>query len=179
MSAEPTNSGIYQEITAQIMKHRSDLFAFIFSMVRNFHLAEDLLQDTCVIICAKAAQFEPGTNFMAWARAIALREAKNMHKSRKYRHASALTERAEQVARLWEWEDLADDMAERREALHHCLRNLRSRALNVFLAFYEKREGCQQIAERLRTTVPAIHMLLKRTREKLYSCVERKLAASG
>jgi len=169
-----------QEITAQLIKHRNSVFAFILSIVRDFHLAEDIFQDTCVIISAKADQFRPGTNFLAWARAIAHREIKNAPKSRKYKkweHVLEATE-TEAVVQLWEEREESPHMDDRKEALHACLSRLKSRAFKAFRWFYEGRYDCKQIASEFNTSVPAIHMLLKRTREKLATCVQRKLSAA-
>lgn len=47
------------------------VFAFIYSMVRNYHVAEDLMQDTFVKVKLNIDKFKPKTNFRAWLFQIA------------------------------------------------------------------------------------------------------------
>lgn len=165
-----------QNITDEIIKHRSALFAFVFSLTRDLHIAEDVFQDTCRVVCQKAEQFEPGSNFLAWSRAIAFREVKRLSRSKKYSNRAIPTDKIEDFAAIWNDED-EDDYAERRSALAECLKMLSKRALKVLVWFYEKQHSCKDIATKHNTTVPAIHMLMKRTREKLKDCIGKKLVA--
>ncbi|MBN1671108.1 MAG: sigma-70 family RNA polymerase sigma factor [Kiritimatiellae bacterium] len=170
---------VYQEVTAQIVRHRGILFAFILSIVKNHHLAEDLFQDTCVVISSKCDQYRPGTNFLAWARSIALREIKGIHKNKRYRNVEFSAENAELIAELWTRRREPSHIQARKAALEACLRGLKARAFKVFRAFYESGSACEEIAGDLRTSVPAIHMLLKRTREKLAGCIRKKMAVTS
>src|SRR5215471_21378774 len=52
-------------------KHQRQIFAYIYALVPNRYDAEDLLQETCVVICEKFHEFEEGTDFVAWACQIA------------------------------------------------------------------------------------------------------------
>src|SRR5215469_17156992 len=49
------------------VKHQLGLRAFILSLEPNFTDAEDLLQEVFLVVTRKAAEFEEGTNFFAWA----------------------------------------------------------------------------------------------------------------
>jgi RNA polymerase sigma-70 factor (ECF subfamily) len=173
----------YPEINANIMKHRGSLFAFIFSFVRDFHAAEDIFQETCVIIWSKADVFEPGTNFLAWARAIAIREIRAGWKKKK-RAVPALTpETIETLSEVWserfaDEEEERESYEERRRVLYECIGLLKGRSRDALVGFYEKGMACADIARRHKTSLAAIHMLLKRVREKLFECVQTKLGMS-
>src|SRR5215471_21300118 len=52
-------------------KHQRQIFAYIYALVPNRYDAEDLLQETSVVICEKFSEFEEGTDFVAWACQIA------------------------------------------------------------------------------------------------------------
>ena len=170
----------YPEISANIMKHRGSLFAFIFSFVRDFHAAEDIFQETCVVIWSKADRFEPGTNFLAWARRIALFEIKAGWKKKKRVVTALSPENIEVLSEVWSEHAMSDDEdreahEERRNALYECIQRLKGKSRQVLEGFYEGGLGCADIAKAEGTSTPAIHMLLRRIREKLFKCVRTKL----
>jgi DNA-directed RNA polymerase specialized sigma24 family protein len=47
------------------------LRVFVLSLAPDFSAADDVLQETFLVVTRKAAESEPGTNFFAWARRIA------------------------------------------------------------------------------------------------------------
>ncbi len=55
---------IYQET-------KRGLFSFILTMCRNYHTAEDILQNTYIRLRTSVASYTPGTNALAWLFTIA------------------------------------------------------------------------------------------------------------
>jgi RNA polymerase sigma-70 factor (ECF subfamily) len=53
----------------------------IYTLVHNWAAAEDILQETAHILWLKFNDFEPGTDFMAWALAIAHYQVLKFRKS--------------------------------------------------------------------------------------------------
>src|SRR6266481_4610875 len=60
-----------KRLMALMTQHQRRIFAYIYTLVPNRYDAEDLLQETSLVICEKFDQFEPGTDFVAWACQIA------------------------------------------------------------------------------------------------------------
>jgi RNA polymerase sigma-70 factor (ECF subfamily) len=54
-----------------VVKHRHEMVAFLYGLVPDPHGVEDIFQEICLVAVRKAAEFQDGTNFVAWARAIA------------------------------------------------------------------------------------------------------------
>src|SRR5436309_15494535 len=52
-------------------RHQRQIFSYIYVLVPNRNDAEDLLQETSVVICEKFHEFREGTDFVAWACQIA------------------------------------------------------------------------------------------------------------
>src|SRR6184192_1910905 len=52
-------------------RHQRQIFSYIYVLVPDRNDAEDLLQETSLVICEKFNQFEDGTDFVAWACQIA------------------------------------------------------------------------------------------------------------
>src|SRR5215510_4591025 len=61
------------EVLRLLLEHRDSLFGYIYAIVRDFHVAEDLFQESSVAVCQSATDFQLGTSFGAWAREIARR----------------------------------------------------------------------------------------------------------
>src|SRR5260370_41688569 len=66
------NEGERRKLLMALMtRHQRRIFAYIYTLVPDRYDAEDLLQETSVVICEKFDQFEEGTDFVAWACQIA------------------------------------------------------------------------------------------------------------
>lgn len=68
-----------QFLTEYNPAHRR-LLGYITSLVGNRHDAEDVLQRTSITLWRKFDQFEPGTNFFAWASTVAYYESRNFQR---------------------------------------------------------------------------------------------------
>lgn len=161
-------------IAALLMRHRADLAAYVRAAVRDPHEAEDLLQEVSMAAAASWEEFEPGTNFRAWAREIARRRL--LDRAKRSARRPALME-----PRVLEALDRAaasrDDAAEppEREALRLCLEGLQVTSRSVLSLRYAERKGVPRIAQELGRTVQAAYAILKRAREALRECVNRRL----
>ncbi len=98
------------------------VYYYIRSLVPNPADAEEILQQTSLVLWEKFGQFEPGTNFRAWACKIARFEVFN-HRARQNRVKPLFGE-----AFVCEIADQSDRSANYLEAqtraLRHCLENL-------------------------------------------------------
>src|SRR5262249_4538102 len=52
-------------------RHQRQIFSYIYALAPTRHDAEDLLQETSLVVCEKFHEFEDGTDFVAWACQIA------------------------------------------------------------------------------------------------------------
>src|SRR5579862_676273 len=60
-----------KHLMALMTRHQRQIFSYIYALVPNRYDAEDLLQETSVVICEKFHEFEEGTDFVAWGCQIA------------------------------------------------------------------------------------------------------------
>jgi RNA polymerase sigma factor (sigma-70 family) len=65
------------------------------------------------------------------------------------------------------------------EALQKCMDGLEGRAREILSLRYRDGLGGQEIAQRLKTNVSAVHMALSRARTAVGRCVEGRLAEGG
>src|SRR5436190_23371331 len=71
MSAAPTHPQATEEVQRLFLRHSAMLRGFILGLLPDHNRAEDVFQDLFLTITRKAADYRPGSNFLAWARTIA------------------------------------------------------------------------------------------------------------
>lgn len=161
------DSGV-EQIAAQLMRHRTALYAYLLAAVRNTHDAEDLLQEVSVTVVRRWDQFQPGTSFTAWAREIARRHILDFAgRSKRVTIDPALLDALDGAGEV--------ETDRRRDALRECLRALSGPARRVVDLRYAGAMDVPRIADAVGRTVQATYALLKRAREILRECADRKL----
>ena len=65
------------DILRHFARIRAAILGYLRILVRDAHLAEDLFQDTCVVVLQKMGRFDRSKNFEAWVRGIARNLALN------------------------------------------------------------------------------------------------------
>lgn len=158
-------------VLREFVKHRSDLFAFVLSIVRDFAFAEEVLQEVAVVVCDQWEDFAPGTNFGAWAARIARNKVFNMSRAAR-RECLLSPEALEAVGRAAETEPEGGSL----DAVRMCLDALTSRVRSILTMRYREGMSGTEIARRTKTTITAVHMALSRARSVLARCVETRLA---
>jgi RNA polymerase sigma-70 factor, ECF subfamily len=157
-----------------ITRHQSQLYAYIFAIVRNQEDADDLFQAICLILWRKFQLFQPGTSFFSWARQTAQREARGFLKRRKLpSHVS------EELLNALADTDLtvhSDATAAYLDALQSCREKLNATDEELLGLRYVENLGTHQIADRLQRPQPSVCNSLARIRGWLLECIMTKLA---
>ncbi|MEX2581356.1 MAG: sigma-70 family RNA polymerase sigma factor [Verrucomicrobiales bacterium] len=158
--------------------HGKSLAAYVYTLVVDRNDAEDILQACRLTMWKKFGDFEPGTNFLAWARKIALHQILNYRRSEKrnpvYSSDPAFIESvAEEIDRQ------SDSLAARSEALRFCLRRLPKNQRHTVLLRYYEDCGIAEIARQTNRTEGAVYRLLSRIRGALNECINRQLETTS
>ena len=162
------------DFVALLTKHQRRLHAYIFSLVWNPADADDILQETNIVLLKKAAEFDSSRDFLPWALTIA-----------KFQTLAGLKRRQrlrlvfdEPLAEL-----LADDAARedpvleaRRMALATCLQKLPAAHRDLLVRRYEPNAIVGEMAATLGLTLQALSDRLRRMRQNLLDCITRTLA---
>lgn len=151
------------------------LFSFVYAIVRDFDVAEDVFQEVSVAVCESCDDFRPGSNFAAWAREIARRRV--LAQQRKSgRFPGLLTE--EEISQLADGFGAAEqDMphGHRMAALRQCLETLSPAAQRLLQLRYSSGFRLGQIASQLSRQADSVRKALYRTRQTLRQCIEQRL----
>lgn len=158
-------------------RYQRQIFSYIYVLVPNRSDAEDLLQETSLVICEKFHEFEEGTDFVAWACQIAywrVRFSRQKFARSKVVFDQEIVEVVAQTANTMERE-----LDDRHEALGHCLQKLHSRDRELLIARYEPGGGVEEAARRSGRTLKTAYKALSRLRKLLLDCVSTRLAREG
>jgi len=154
-------------------QHQRRIFSYIYTLVPDRHNSEDILQETSLVICEKFADFEPGTDFVAWACQIAYWEVRRARQ--KFARAKVIFDQEIVDAVAETAGTMAEEITQRHEALEHCLRKLHPRDRELVLMRYEPGSGVEEAAQRSGRTLEAAYKALGRIRKLLLDCVTQRL----
>ena len=179
MAAPPPTPPDRDETYLRLLaEHERALAAYVYSLVRSPADAADILQECKLSLWRMFDRFEPGTDFRAWARKVALHQILNHRRAAKRRPDSPL-EREFIEAIAADIDRRADVLDQRAEVLRTCLRKLppEHRALVVWRYYDEC--AIDELASRTQRSEEAIYRLLSRIRKALNDCIRRQLSVAN
>lgn len=167
-----------EEATAILLEERLALTAFVVTIVRSFHIAEDIFQDTCVKSLLREDLFESREHLLKWARVLCRNRAIDVIRSRDGKYDGL----SEEVLSLLsaDWPDNEDEgLSETRDALAHCLEKLTSNNRRILqLRYFEGRSGID-VAKILGRKPATVYQALARIYNLLEMCIQSRLAVAG
>jgi len=170
LSDDSRASAFFELFIAQ----QASIRAFILSLVHDHNDANDLLQETAATMWCKFDQFEPGSDFVAWALTIArykVMDYLGRRKRSRVQFNDALVGQIAQTAR--EELDVLDD---RRRALSYCWQKLTEPNRQLLRLRYDQGMTVKAIAVRLGRSVQGLYKAMARLHEALLRCMEDYLA---
>jgi RNA polymerase sigma-70 factor (ECF subfamily) len=159
------------------LAHERRIFGFLLALVPDWSDAEDLLQESSVVMWRKLDSFEPGTDFAAWALSIARYQVLAHRKRQKRARVLFSDQTLEMLAD--EMATLGRDADARRDALEICLTKLKPRDRERIHLRYQPRATTQGVADRVGHSIQAVYKALNRIHGQLLLCIRRTLAADG
>lgn len=166
-----------EEFVQLFTRTQRSLFLFVLAQVGRPGDAEEILQETNVVVWTKWRDFRPGTNFLAWACRIASYEVLKFREKRRRDRQLFGTEFVDAVAR--DWPLRADDVDARRNALAECLQKLRPKDRDLIRRRYAPGASGMLLAEESGRPKNSIYQSLGRIRRALHECIRRRLSAEG
>jgi len=173
MAKQPPDSNA--EFARLLRGAHRELFGFIFAMLQNRADAEDVYQQTAIVLWRKFSAYETGTNFIAWAIRVAQFEIKDYIKAQRRRKVFFNDEILEAIAVAYQPQ--TDEVRERRlEALAKCVEKLNERDRRMLDRCYAVTRDYRKIARIEGKTLGAVYQAISRIRKALHLCVQRSMA---
>lgn len=163
------------EFAHLLRTHQSRLYGFIHSLVRDLDDADDLFQQTAVVLWNKFDGFDSSRSFLAWAYGIARFEVANFLRSRG-RQKLYFTDDLNLLLAEADEKNAVDELEDRREALGKCMQKLRDRDRELLRECYASDSGVADAAGKRRRPARSVYNSLRRIRRALGECVERTIA---
>jgi RNA polymerase sigma-70 factor (ECF subfamily) len=169
MDRSPSPTETVQQL---FVKHVPAIRAFILAFLPDFNRADDILQESFLTVTAKADAFQPGTNFLAWATAIAKLK---ILEYRRQTLALGQTFSPEVIDALCTAAPMAPPADELQARLRECLDDLPPSARKAIDLRYG--EACKpvEVARRLNWKPEAVYVALSRARTTLRDCIKLKM----
>src|SRR5919106_1295698 len=166
-----------KRLMALMTRHQRRIFSYIYTLVPNRYDAEDILQETSLVICEKFDDFEEGTDFVAWACQIAYWRVR--YARQKFARAKVLFNQDVLDAVATTASNMSTDLDNRHEALSNCLKKLNPKDRDFLLTRYEPGCGVREAARRSGRSMAAAYKALTRLRKLLMDCVSHQLESEG
>lgn len=165
-----------EAFTRLLLQNQKRIAGLIFALVPQGSDADDVLQETCAVMWRKFGEFEPGTDFGAWALRIARFQVMGYYNRRRRAQARLSDDTIEALADTlaearWENSDRAD-------ALRACVSHLKEREFDLVRFRYHAGESVAAIAAQLGSTEAAVYKALARLHVRLLACVTARLRAA-
>lgn len=166
------------EFARLIRESHRELFGFIFTMLQNRADAEDVYQQTALVLWKKFADFNPGTNFTGWAIRVAQFEIKDYIKAQRRRKVFCSDAILDAIAVAYQAEP-DDRRTKRMEALANCLEKLNDRDRRMLKQCYSVGRDYKKIAASEGKTIAAMYKAISRIRKALFNCIQQAMAAES
>lgn len=194
------DSARHEQFARVFVQHQDRVYGYIVTMLPNRHDAEDVFQQTSLILWQKWEQFDPAkvveragspgvkrdeegveksarpidssADFLRWAYGIARLEVRNFLR-RRGRDRVVLSERLmDELADMRvEAQPLLD---ERRGLLAECMKKLDFLARELMERAYAGRESIGVLAKQFRSTPNALYLRMRKIRRELMECVNQE-----
>ena len=147
------------------------------SLVRDRAAADEVLQETSLVLFRRFDEYDEQRPFVAWALGIARFQVLSLKRDAARSRVSFDTDL---LARFTEtWAELAPGASDRSLFLQDCIQRLAARARQMVRLRYYDEMTAEEIARQIGGTGAAARVALQRIRHQLRECVERQLRAEG
>jgi RNA polymerase sigma-70 factor, ECF subfamily len=161
------------EFLALLARHESALAACVHALIPVWQDAEDVLQETRVTLWRKFADFQRGSDFIAWGRTVARYVARTHLRRNGTARRVLRDDVAENLLEMMSRPQLEDDRRQR--ALADCTEKLSGTERDLLRRFYAEGTKISQIAADVGRSLHGTYMALSRIRRALMDCVELRL----
>jgi RNA polymerase sigma-70 factor, ECF subfamily len=138
--------------------------------------AEEIFQDTCLVLWKKFDSYNPEGSFYGWACQIAYLEVLQLR-----RKSQRLQIFSEEALSLLANQALtrADNLSSRQHALEDCLQRLGSDERTLIEQRYHERRSPKEIAGITSRSVYSVYRALARVHDALMNCVQMRMSHEG
>lgn len=150
------------------------LYGYIASITGSWSDIDDVVQETVSVMWTKFDDFKPGTDFVAWARAIAYYRVLELRRKNKRKERQFNENAIKAINSMAVSSQLPDDR--RLDALEKCMGKLEKNERHLLRLRYESGATIASVAKRIDQSVNTLYKTFQRVHVALFNCVRRTIA---
>jgi RNA polymerase sigma-70 factor, ECF subfamily len=177
-SDDPT-TGKNRPFLRLFLQNQRGLYAYVLTLLPNRADADDVLQETSLVMWDKFDADAPPTDFLAWGRRIAYHKVLDFYKKATRAQARLSRVFVERIAQSTSIEAESLRSEERRTALAACIEKLPPRDRDLLNRRFAEGATTVSTSEQLGRSVEAVYKALAKLRQSLFDCVQKSLAKEG
>ena len=166
------------EIVTILLRERMRLSAFAWSIVRDTHIVEDVIQEVIVKALANRDKIKDEGHLLAWARTTTRNQSIDFLRKHRGRVVTLEDETLEVLHENMRSRESAGTSA-RKDALHLCISKLPEKSRMVLNLRYQEEMRGTAVAKSLNRTVDAVYQMLSRLHRQLRKCIESRLVVEA
>jgi RNA polymerase sigma-70 factor (ECF subfamily) len=161
----------YNEFIELLRIHTNRILGYLDALLLNRADAEDLFQETCIVLWQKFDEFKTGTNFLAWALRIADRKVMNFQTTRSRHAAFTAGLRDVLITEITDrnLEKSDDNLA----TLANCMLQLPQADRHLVTICYAEDQPIPHVADAMGRSPESVYHSLRRIRNRLLECIRR------
>src|SRR5688572_22744732 len=160
-----------QRFLSLFLRSEREIFRYVAVLIPNVADAEDIVQQTALVLWEKFEAYDPSQPFTPWACRFALNKTRQWLERRQRWQALLEAGLAEELAQRRE--ELRPELDSRLRHLEGCLGKLPAEQLSLIEGYYYRRDDIDTLAARSNRTVAATYKMLQRVRLALQTCIEK------
>ena len=167
------------QFVQQLTDHQAVIRGYIRTLIPNDSDIRDVQQNTNLVLWERRDTFEPGSNFKAWAFAIARFRAMEHRKKLQKENRLVFDTDLIELLDAGYHEKSADSVENEYRALNHCLSLLNARDRALIDARYTFKTPLAEYSRSDGRSESSLRVILNRLRTLLRDCMNKQLAGEG
>ena len=160
-------------IIRQAFSYKNCLEAYAFSIIHDWALAEDAVQEALIQVNFKASQLNK-KGLLGWMKKVTHNKSIDIIRRRKRNiYSDELMDSVNSAFEKHLDESVVKNDNWRRDSLDYCMRKIDKKARQLMKSFYLEGMKTEELAEELGRSANSIRIQLNRIRESLRRCVAR------
>ncbi len=156
-------------------RYQQRVYSFILTLVPHWADADEVLQETNIVLWRKFSEFQPDTDFVRWANQVAYFEVLKFRRRQQKDHLFFSDAFVEEVAA--EVMEMSETLQMQRDRLAGCLQKLSDRDRTLIHLRYDEGSSVKRVAEQLGRSADSVYKSLGRVRRMLIDCIHREKVA--
>jgi RNA polymerase sigma-70 factor (ECF subfamily) len=156
-------------------RYQQRVYSFILTLVPHWADADEVLQETNIVLWRNFSEFKPDTDFVRWANQVAYFEVLKFRRRQQKDHLFFSDAFVEEVAA--EVMEMSETLQLQRDRLAGCLQKLSDRDRTLIHLRYDEGSSVKRVAEQLGRSADSVYKSLGRVRRMLIDCIHREKMA--